>query len=137
MKVIGTYSNEDMRKVVKVGRFPFVYCTSTTAICTEVLQRGCDVEMPSPSQCPSPNRGINVGRRFTIVSGWMPNGDTNQFVKAHPEVNCLRLVRPPFAALLPSILWLKFLQLAGVAEVLFYLHGDVIVHGDLGGVIFG
>ena len=31
--------------------------------------------------------------QFVLVSGWMENGDINTFVKAHPDVNRLDLVR--------------------------------------------
>ena len=41
------------------------------------------------------------GNRFAMVSEWMPNGDINQFVGAHPEVNRFKLARPPFAPLPP------------------------------------
>ena len=74
--------------------------------------------------------------RFAMVSEWMPYGNINQFVKAHPDVDRPKLVRPPFATLLPSFRQLKILQLAGVAKGLIYLHGSEIVHGDLKGVSF-
>ena len=31
--------------------------------------------------------------QFAMASEWMPNGNINQFIKAHPEVNRLGLVR--------------------------------------------
>lgn len=34
--------------------------------------------------------------RFAMVSGWMVNGNINDFVKAHPDANRLELVRLPF-----------------------------------------
>ena len=76
------------------------------------------------------------GNWFAMVSEWMPNGNINQFVKAHPEVNRLRLVRPLLAPLLPSFRQLKNSQLAGVPKGLIYLHGNGMVHGDLKGVSF-
>ena len=49
-----------------------------------------------------PLLGVSMSEnRFAMVSEWMPNGNINQFVKAHPEVNRLGLVRPPFATLHP------------------------------------
>ena len=73
---------------------------------------------------------------FAMVSEWMSNGNINQFVKAHPKVNRLRLVRPPFASLHPSFRQLKSLQLEGVAKGLIYLHSNEMVHGDIKGVSF-
>ena len=47
-----------------------------------------------------PLLGVSMSEnRFVMVSEWMPNGNINQFVKAHPNVNRLSLVRPPFATL--------------------------------------
>jgi len=37
---------------------------------------------------------IMTGTRFAMVSEWMTNGNINQFVKAHQEVNRFELVRP-------------------------------------------
>ena len=73
---------------------------------------------------------------FAMVSEWMPNGNINQFTKTHPEANRPRLVRPPFATLLPSFQQLKSLQLEGVTKGLIYLHSNGMVHGDLKGVSF-
>ena len=64
VRVIRTYSNKDVRKVIKVGCSLFVYHTLITTFCAEILQRGCDVEIPSTPQCPGPNRGIDVGESF-------------------------------------------------------------------------
>ena len=74
--------------------------------------------------------------RFAMVSEWMPYGNINQFVKAHPDVDRPKLVRPPFATSLPSFRQLKIFQLAGVAKGLIYLHDSEMVHGDLRGVSF-
>ena len=41
--------------------------------------------------------------RFEMVSEWMVNGNINDFVKAHPDVNRLGLVGFPFE-ILPSLL---------------------------------
>ena len=45
------------------------------------------------------------GNWFAMVSEWMPNGNINQYIKARPEVNRLRLVRPlcTFASLASTI----------------------------------
>lgn len=34
-----------------------------------------------------------TGDQFTMVSEWMTNGNANEFIEAHPEVNRLELVR--------------------------------------------
>ena len=40
--------------------------------------------------------------RSTMISGWMQNGDINEFVKAHPDVNWLELVGSPLKFPHPS-----------------------------------
>ena len=35
-----------------------------------------------------------TGARFTMVSEWMKDGNINEFVKAHPVVDQLKLVGP-------------------------------------------
>ena len=41
-----------------------------------------------------PLLGVSMsGDRFAMISEWMPNGNINQFIKAHPKVNRFRLVR--------------------------------------------
>ena len=42
--------------------------------------------------------------QFAMVSGWMANGNINEFVKANPEKNRLNLVRIPFEISLSSSL---------------------------------
>ena len=39
-----------------------------------------------------------------MISGWMQNGDINEFVKAHPDVNLLELVGSPLKFPHPSFL---------------------------------
>jgi hypothetical protein len=41
--------------------------------------------------------------RFAMVSDWMVNGNINEFVKAHPDVNRLDLVSLSFKASLSSL----------------------------------
>jgi len=55
-----------------------------------------------------------IENRLTMVSEWMRNGDINEFVKAHPDVNRLEL-------------------LAGVTKGLMFIHDQGIVHGNLKG----
>ena len=44
--------------------------------------------------------------RFAMVSEWMPNGNINEFVKAHRDVNRFKLVRS-FCAFLPRSLIIR------------------------------
>jgi hypothetical protein len=40
--------------------------------------------------------------QFAMISDWMVNGNINDFVKAHPHTNRLKLVGFPLRALPPS-----------------------------------
>ena len=40
--------------------------------------------------------GATIGRRFTIISEWMDNGNINEFIKEHESVNRFELVGPPY-----------------------------------------
>ena len=74
--------------------------------------------------------------QFSMVSRWMSNGNINQFVKTHQDVNRYELVSLLFKLLLlhplSTIGW--FFQLVDVAEGLVYMHEQGMVHGDLKGV---
>jgi len=39
--------------------------------------------------------------RFAMISDWMVNGNINYFVRAHPSVNRVELVRCSFLSLTP------------------------------------
>ena len=41
--------------------------------------------------------------RFEMVSGWMDNGNINDFVKVHPDVDRFELVGFPFEVLPSSL----------------------------------
>ena len=41
--------------------------------------------------------------KFAMVSGWMANGNINEFVKAHRDANRFKLVSSPFKPLGPFI----------------------------------
>ena len=60
VKVIRTYSNDELRKIINVGCSISVYYELMTTFYTEVLQRGCDVEIPSTYQRLAATRCINV-----------------------------------------------------------------------------
>ena len=42
--------------------------------------------------------------QFAMVSEWMPNGNVNQFVAAHPDANPFELVGFPFKPLPPLLI---------------------------------
>jgi hypothetical protein len=47
-----------------------------------------------------------AGAQFVMVSEWMANGNINEFVKAHPDVDRLELVGFPPQVLLSQFLWM-------------------------------
>ena len=60
VKVIRTYSDDELQKVINVCRSIFAYYTLLTMLCAEVLRSGCDVELPSTSKYPASNRCLSV-----------------------------------------------------------------------------
>ncbi|KAF9642010.1 kinase-like protein [Thelephora ganbajun] len=62
-----------------------------------------------------PLLGVTMSNnQFTMVSEWMFNGNINEFIKAHRDVN-------------------RFELLKDVALGLIYMHGEGMIHGDLKG----
>ena len=45
-----------------------------------------------------------IGAQYVMVSGWMMNGNINEFLKALPDADRLGLVRFPFEVLLYQFL---------------------------------
>ena len=43
--------------------------------------------------------------RFAMVSDWMKNGNINEFIKEHPDVDRLGLVSSPLETSLSSLQW--------------------------------
>ena len=58
VKVIRTYSNSDLQKIIGVGRWLCFLCASLcpNSAHVEVLQGSCDVENPPASECPATDR---------------------------------------------------------------------------------
>ena len=73
--------------------------------------------------------------RFAMISDWMVNGNINDFVKTHPDVDRFGLVGFLLKVLRPCFIDnCKTLQLMDVGRGLIYIHGQGMVHGDLKGV---
>ena len=73
--------------------------------------------------------------QFAMTSEWMVNGNINEYVKVHRDVDRFELVRFLILLLASSLIskyW--FIQLKDVVQGLIYMHGEGIVHGDLKGV---
>ena len=70
--------------------------------------------------------------QFVMVSEWMGNGNINEFIQSHKDVDRFELVR------VFSHRWSPFAdrprQLKDVARGLIYMHDQGMVHGDLKGV---
>ena len=62
VKVIRTYSNDDLQRVIGVGcqSCSLSTCLHADAIAVEVLQGGCDVEDAPASEHPDTDRSDNV-----------------------------------------------------------------------------
>ncbi|KAF9785170.1 kinase-like domain-containing protein [Thelephora terrestris] len=98
VKVMRIYSNSDLKEVV--GRFCKEVITWRTLRHPNVL----------------PLIGVTMSEaQFAMVSEWMSNGNINEFVKANPGENRLKL-------------------LEDVARGLIYIHQQGMIHGDLKGV---
>ena len=93
VKVIRTYSNSDLPKIVGVSHSPRFQCNDTL---TGAVQRFCkEAVMWKFLQHPNvlPLIGVTISKTLlAMTSNWMPNGNINDFVKSYPEVNRLDLV---------------------------------------------
>ena len=70
--------------------------------------------------------------RFTLVSEWMDNGNINDFVKNHKEVNRIQLVSSHVCVYKDR--YDRSPKLIDAARGLEYLHSLNVAHGDLKGV---
>ena len=92
-KVLRLYSLGDLERARKVS-WPRL---ATSVHELTVVQRFCE-EVVVWGALRHPNilrlLGVTMSEnRFVIVSEWMVGGDVNEFVKVHPGVNRLELVR--------------------------------------------
>ena len=94
VKVLRTYLNSDVQKIIGVScrLYLFPRVDAFTKPCTEVLQGGCEVET---LQHPNVQPLIGV----TMTETWMENGNINDFVKGHPDVDRFELVGVSFEVL--------------------------------------
>lgn len=76
--------------------------------------------------------------QFVVVSGWMKNGNINEFLKANTSIDRLGLVcsfiKNLYLHLLLTIA--QLLQLKDITNALTYMHDQGIIHGNLKGVSF-
>jgi len=70
--------------------------------------------------------------RFRLVSEWMDNGNINEFIKNHGQVNRVQLVS--YHVCVCGDWRDRFPKLVDVAHGVEYLHSLSVVHGDLKGV---
>ena len=70
--------------------------------------------------------------KFALVSEWMDNGNINQFIQNHGEVNRVQLVS--YYVHFHRDWYDRFPKLVDVGHGLEYLHRLNVVHGDLKGV---
>ena len=61
VKVIRTYSNDELRKIISVSTPPLLVDHLWKIFYLEILQRGCVMEISSTPERSTIDRGINVG----------------------------------------------------------------------------
>ena len=70
----------------------------------EVLQGIRAMEGPSASEMLPLLEVIMTETKFAMVSDWMSNGSSNEFVEARQDANRFELVSPPLKLLMSSII---------------------------------
>ena len=93
VKVVRTYSDSDLQKIVCVSYgSSFLPCsvalTPLQSICKEAVTWKF---LRHPNVLPLMGVAITKSR-FAMISSWMANGNINDFVKSHPEVDRFGLV---------------------------------------------
>ena len=97
VKVIRTYKNEVLQKVIHVSRCCALFFRLT---CSQkrAVQRFCkEAVMWRYLQHPNVLSLIGVvmsSNQFAMVSDWMVNGNINEYIQAHPDANRFKLVGP-------------------------------------------
>jgi hypothetical protein len=92
VKVIRTYSDGDLQKIIGVSHWSYF----TYHNIDRIMQRFCK-EVVTWKFLRHPNvlplRGVTrQDSRLAMISNWMADGNINEFVKSHPEVDRLDLV---------------------------------------------
>ena len=73
--------------------------------------------------------------QFVMVSEWMENGNINEYIRAHTDVDLFELVSLQSTTHRAPHRWFPQ-QLKDVTGGLIYMHDQGMVHGDLKGVSF-
>ena len=136
VKVVRTYSSDDLRKIINVGCTISGYFVLVTTFYTELLPRSRDGEIPSTSQCPAITRCIHV--RESVRNGVRMDAK-REYQSIRRSTSRSEQVQPRTSSvfnLAPVVLQLKSLQLVDVVNGLIYLHSNGMVHGNLKGVSF-
>ena len=107
---------------------------------TAIVQRFCkQVIMWKCLHHPNvlPLLGVIVsGGHIAMVSEWMTNGNINEFVGAHRDVNRFELVGFFILLLTAPVIDEITPKLKDSARGLIYIHGEGMIRGDLKGVRF-
>lgn len=80
-----------------------------------------------------PNRPLSEGALLSLVSPWMKNGTSTQYLRNNPDVDRLDIVRLCYLSL-PRSYHLHSLKVIGAYHGLSHLHSKGIIHGDIKGV---
>ena len=107
VKVVRIYSQSELQRVINVScqsRYNPAYSAPTI-----LFQKSCkEVLMWKFLRHPNvlPLVGVMMSKtRFAMVSDWMKNGNINEFIKEHPDVDRLGLVSSPLETTLSSLQW--------------------------------
>ncbi|KZS87590.1 kinase-like protein, partial [Sistotremastrum niveocremeum HHB9708] len=79
-----------------------------------------------------PNRPLSEGALLSLVSPWMKNGTSTQYLRNNPDVDRLDIVRLCYLSL-PRSYHLHSLKVIGAYHGLSHLHSKGIIHGDIKG----
>ena len=139
MKVIRTYSNSDLQRIIGVNSWLYSLsaCLRTDVPRVEVLQRGCDLENSTTSECLATDRGDDI--RDSVCNDIGLDGKRKHLRLREGTPRCEPIGT---GRLFAQSRHLRFkwvddrwlIQLGGVARGLIYIHSQGMIHGDLKGV---